>query len=56
MTKYVKLEVVFQFFRDDMGMLRYRCDELDVLNAYASKWLADMIDEKLYVRKVRKEK
>ena len=47
---HVKLDVVFQFFRDDMGLLRYRCDELDVLNAHATEWLANMIGEELWER------
>ena len=41
---------MYQFFRDDMGLLRYRCDELGIVNAYATKELADMIGEELWER------
>ena len=43
----VKIELEFDFFRDDMGNLRYSCDELGKVNAYATEKLA----EKIGVRK-----
>ena len=43
----ISIQLTYQFFRDDMGYLRYRCDELGIINAYATKELADMIGEKL---------